>query len=379
MAVAYRTSAVDGNIVSATSPAVTITPATNDLFLIFCQAVGNTNTSPTCSDGNTGGTYTLVFTAGSLLSANTLSCFVRNALVPNTASTTVTVACGAHAAAEVCVVALSGAPAAGTAAVIQYAVQANQASSTTPAPTLSNAIIFGDIVLSSVGNATDPAGVSVSANTPIYTFTLAQNAGQTACGLGVEYTAGIFGTPATGAITWGSTSASAFASCALEIGAPAPETGVNISKLVGYAAAVPPVGVDISKLVGYAAAVPPAGVDISKLVAYGVLISLNTNPPVWPVVNPPNGYVGNPYAYSWDLSPAAEPTTYSIVSGSLPPGLSLSSPGGPSGDVGEIGGTPTTTGTYGFTVLATNTYGTAPQAMSITISVPAGANYGFVG
>lgn len=42
-------------------------------------------------------------------------------------------------------------------------------------------------------------------------------------------------------------------------------------------------------------------------------------------------------------------------------------------------GTPTTAGAYSFTVLATNTYGTAPLAMSITITQPAGGNYGFVG
>ena len=47
--------------------------------------------------------------------------------------------------------------------------------------------------------------------------------------------------------------------------------------------------------------------------------------------------------------------------------------------MGEISGTPTTIGTYSFTVLATNAYGTAPQAMSITISAPVGGNYGYVG
>ena len=356
MAIAYRTSATGGNTTSGTSPTAAITPALNDLFLVFCQIVGGGG-SPTCSDNNSSGAYTLLFNEGSNSSANHLACFVRTTLLGSTASTTVTVATGAHTATSVCVVAVSGCQTAGSAAIYQSGVQANQSASTTPAPVLSSAILPGDIILSAVGNATNPAGVTVPAGqSPILVWTRNQNIGQT-----------------------GSASASVFASCAVEITNTPKNTGVNVSKLVSYGVITPPLGVDVSKLLAYGVLAPPIGVSVSKLVAYGVLINANTNPPVWPVVSPPNGYVGNPYSYSWDLAPAAPPTTYTITSGSLPPGLSLTSPGGASGDVGKISGTPTTIGTYSFTVLATNAYGTAPQAMSITISAPVGGNYGYVG
>lgn len=375
MALAYRTSAVGGNTVSGTSPTAVITPAVGDLFLVFCQATGNTNAAPTCSDNNSSGAYTLISAVGSNTNANYLSCFVRTTLLGSTASTTVTVACGAHAAAEVCVVAISGAPVAGAAAIMQQGTQANYAGATTPAPVLSSNLLPQDLVLSAVGNATNPAGVTVSANTVVFTWTRNQNAGQTACGLGVESST-VAGAPASATITWGSTSASVFASIAVEVGNGAANAGVNVSKLVSYGALAPPVGVDVSKLVSYLIPAPPTGVNVSKLVAYAVLSATNTNPPVWPAVSPPTGFVNNAYSYSWDLTPAAAPTTYTITSGSLPPGLALNNVGA---DVGSITGTPTTVGAYSFTVLATNTYGTAPRAMSIIITQPAGGNYGFVG
>jgi hypothetical protein len=48
-------------------------------------------------------------------------------------------------------------------------------------------------------------------------------------------------------------------------------TGVNTSKLVGYALLAAPIGVDASKIVGYATLANPIGVDASKIVAYAVL------------------------------------------------------------------------------------------------------------
>lgn len=371
MAASYRTSVAFGNTTSGTNPSGAITPATNDLFLVFCQAVGNTNTSPTCSDGNTGGTYTLLWTAQSNASGNTLSCFVRNALVPNTTSTTVTVAIGAHTSCEVVVYALSGCPTAGTSAVVQSATQANQAASTTPAPTFSSLPSTQNLILSVVGNATNPGGVSVSSGSDP-TWTRDQNVGQTGCGLSTEHTNNQLQTKA---VTWGSTSASVFASGAVEIAAEPTTIGVNVSKLVSYALPAPPSGVSASKLNAYLLPTAPIGVACSKLVAYAVLSATNTNPPVWPSLTFPNGYVSNPYSYAWDLAPAAPPTTYTLNSGSLPPGLSLNSP---SADLGNVSGTPTTAGTYTFTLLATNAYGTAVSpTYTIIISSPVGAGGSF--
>jgi hypothetical protein len=144
-------------------------------------------------------------------------------------------------------------------------------------------------------------------------------------------------------------------------------TGINVSKLNSYAVLTPPAGVDVTKLTSHVVLIPPTGVRVAKVVCYVVLGSPNVNPPVWPVFAFVNGFVGNAYAQSFDLSPAAPPTTYTVLSGSLPPGLSLVNVGA---DVGKIQGTPTTTGVYAFTLRATNAYGTADQAFSITILSP---------
>lgn len=354
MAANYRTSVVAGNTTSGTNPSVAITPVANDLFIVFCNAVGNTNTAPTCSDGNTGGTYTLIGTAQFNGSANTTSVFVRNNLVPNTTSTTVTVAIGAHTATEITVYAISGAPTAGTAAIAQSATQSNQSAATTPAPTFSSTPSTGSLILSFVGNATNPANITVT-SAILGNFTRDQNAGQTGCGISAEHlNSGL----QQSAVTWGSTSASVFASWALEV-ATVPTT----------------VGVNTSKLVAYALTTPPKGISASKLVAYALLTATNTNPPVWPSLTFPNGYVSNPYSYAWDLTPAAPPTTYTLNSGSLPPGLTLNNV---SADVGSVTGTPTTAGVYTFTLLATNAYGSAVSpTYTITISTPVGGGGSF--
>jgi hypothetical protein len=145
---------------------------------------------------------------------------------------------------------------------------------------------------------------------------------------------------------------------ALEVGSIAANAGVNIAKLLGGAVVAPPIGVACSKLYGGA-----------------ILISGNTNPPVWPSLTFPAGYVSNPYSYAWDLIPAAAPTTYTLNSGSLPPGTALHSP---SADLGNVSGTPTLAGVYTFTLLATNAYGTAVSpTYTITITAPAGAGGSF--
>ena len=73
----------------------------------------------------------------------------------------------------------------------------------------------------------------------------------------------------------------------------------------------------------------------------------------------PDGVVGTPYDYQNDIAPPSveAPITYSISSGSLPPGLSLSSPD--SSREWRISGTPTTAGSYTFTLKAQNSIGFA--------------------
>lgn len=90
----------------------------------------------------------------------------------------------------------------------------------------------------------------------------------------------------------------------------------------------------------------------------------------------PDGTVGTAYSVeeSTVATGTATPVTYSILSGSLPPGLSLSTVG----NNWEISGTPTTAGAYSFTLRCSNSIGNTDVSLSITIHAAAASNYGFV-
>lgn len=71
------------------------------------------------------------------------------------------------------------------------------------------------------------------------------------------------------------------------------------------------------------------------------------------------GTVGTFYS---DGVTASNATSYSLASGSLPPGVGLST------NNGAISGTPTVAGTYSFTVSANNQYGSTNAPLSLTIN-----------
>lgn len=142
-------------------------------------------------------------------------------------------------------------------------------------------------------------------------------------------------------------------------------TGVNASKVLAYAALAPPPGVGSTKVLAYAALAPLAGVNASKALAYAALAYNNANPPVWPSFTFAGGVVGLAYSQTWDLYPAAPPTTYAVVAGSLPPGLTVSNGGA---DLGTVSGTPTSAGGYSFTLEATNAYGVADKGFTLNVT-----------
>ena len=84
-------------------------------------------------------------------------------------------------------------------------------------------------------------------------------------------------------------------------------------------------------------------------------------PPIYTDTSLASGTQG---VYYSDGVSATNAVSYSISSGSLPPGLSISS------NYGTISGTPSANGTYSFTVSANNAYGSTLANLSITINPP---------
>jgi large repetitive protein len=86
----------------------------------------------------------------------------------------------------------------------------------------------------------------------------------------------------------------------------------------------------------------------------------------------PPAMAGGAYAQGFFLSGGAAPYTWSVASGSLPPGLALTSPYASSGDNdSQLSGTPTTAGTYPFTMRVSDYDGQqATQQFSLTVAPP---------
>ena len=89
-------------------------------------------------------------------------------------------------------------------------------------------------------------------------------------------------------------------------------------------------------------------------------ITINGVAPIITTTTLPNGTID--VAYSQTLTATGtQPITWSVISGSLPTNLTLST-------AGVISGTPTTVGTFNFTVQASNSAGNTTKALSITIN-----------
>lgn len=92
-------------------------------------------------------------------------------------------------------------------------------------------------------------------------------------------------------------------------------------------------------------------------------ITVNPPPPAITIASLPNGTQNTAYSTTLTASGGTTPYTWTLVSGSLPVGLTLAA------STGVISGTPTATGTSNFTVQVSDASSqTASQALSITIT-----------
>ncbi len=86
--------------------------------------------------------------------------------------------------------------------------------------------------------------------------------------------------------------------------------------------------------------------------------------------SPPVASIGEPFSFDIAVAPGVEPYAFSLVTGALPPGISLD------GISGHLQGAPTTGGTYNFSVEVTDDCGTTDsRAFTIIVrSPPTGRN-----
>jgi hypothetical protein len=79
--------------------------------------------------------------------------------------------------------------------------------------------------------------------------------------------------------------------------------------------------------------------------------------------SPPDGVVGVEYLHRFPVSGGIPPYTFAIISGSLPPGLTLDSLRG------EVSGTPTLAGDFEFTIQVSDDFGSTVGTCDIVITV----------
>ena len=96
---------------------------------------------------------------------------------------------------------------------------------------------------------------------------------------------------------------------------------------------------------------------------YSAAVSYGGGNPVLILTNSlPDAQVGVPYSATLLAQGGTPPIVWSVIAGSLPPGLSLN------GVTGVISGTPTTIGLSTFTVLALDGPGTGSATVTATMA-----------
>lgn len=200
---------------SSGTKTVTATPAVNDLIVICTAHTGNTSAA-TPTD-NQGGTYVQIANSSvKNSSADTMRMFIRTSLISSAVSTVFSHAPGSSSGGGLAVHKVTSMTRTGSQAEKQSCKQDNQSASTTPAPVFGAAVTTTNPVISCAFNASNTAAI-----TPRASFTSLVDAGYNTPTTGLATTSRNSGETGT-TMTWGSTSATAFGSLALELDTSSP-------------------------------------------------------------------------------------------------------------------------------------------------------------
>jgi len=147
-------------------------------------------------------------------------------------------------------------------------------------------------------------------------------------------------------------------------------SGENVSNITSSAVLASPSGELVANITSSAVLHMPPGEFVSNITSSAVLAFASFAPPSWDagLTFETDAAVGFAYSQSGTWCSGMTPITYALNSGSLPPGLSLSSVG-------------VTAGTYTFTLKASNAQASnvVSQSFTITIKAAGGGSWAGVG
>lgn len=199
---------------TAGNKTVTFTPLADSL-LIVCFGASGTSAPPVASiTDNRSGTYALVTSATFTISSNAFyaAVAIRNSVTTNVSHiVTMTQTGDTGGGLSVVEYGWGGLTRVGTSAGRQFGGQSDQAASTTPAPGFSVAALTGNPCITFIVSGTNGPGITGPTG-----WAAAENAGYNSPTTGIEsFTrdSGFTGTT----VTWGGTSATKYASIALEL------------------------------------------------------------------------------------------------------------------------------------------------------------------
>jgi hypothetical protein len=210
---------------TAGNKTVVATPAVGDLIVVIAGTSGLAGGTTSVTDNQTpAGAYTQVdvdYTGFS--TTGVLTAWVRTALITAAASTTWTAAQAASTGGGLCVLRISGMSIVGLGAVRGCGGQSSGGAGTTPAPVLlrrvgtvfsgTQAALTANVMVSAVCNGATAASMTVRSS-PAYVEDFDNGYNTPGTGLCVSH---INSGETASTITWGSTSATTFASIALEL------------------------------------------------------------------------------------------------------------------------------------------------------------------